>query len=184
MRAVLGANTFAIDKGGAAVGISAGYLLAVLPAMAALLPSVGYAPHCNTLAICSVFTAHASRLRFGGAAVHRAWLPVVCTAKASCTNSVGAPINRANLCILPLLPPFLSFLASTFCSTRALLLTTNSQHWRQHRIPRPLCQCCRLRALPRCTASAPQHFYPVANRVVHCAVLYLERWRGGGGGRW
>ena len=77
---VLGANTFARDKGGAAVGMSAGYLLAVLPTMAAPLPSVGYAPLFNTLAVCSVFAAQASRLRFGGAAFHRARLPEVCTA--------------------------------------------------------------------------------------------------------
>ena len=37
MRTVLDANTFANDKGGAAVGMSAGYLLAVLPTMAAPL---------------------------------------------------------------------------------------------------------------------------------------------------
>ena len=37
MCTVLGANTFARDKGGAAVGMSAGYLLAVLAAMAAPL---------------------------------------------------------------------------------------------------------------------------------------------------
>ena len=109
MRTVLGANTFAIDQGGAAVGSSAGYLLAVFPAMAAPLPSVGYAPYFNTLASCSVFVAQASRLRFGGAAFHRARLPVVCTAEASCINGVGAPINRANLSILPPSPP-LSFL--------------------------------------------------------------------------
>ena len=77
MGAVLSANTFAIDKGGAAVGMSAGYLLAVLPTMAAPLHSVGYAPHLNTLAVCSVFDAQASRVCFGGAAFHRAWLPAV-----------------------------------------------------------------------------------------------------------
>ncbi len=77
MRAVLGANTFAKDKGGAAVGMSAGYLLTVLAAMAAPLQSVGYAPHFNTLAICSVFAAQASRVCFGGAAFHRARLPAV-----------------------------------------------------------------------------------------------------------
>ena len=75
--AVLDANTFARDKGGAAVGMRAGYLLAVLPAMAAPLQSVGYAPHLNTLASCSVFAAQASRHRFGGEALHRAWLPAV-----------------------------------------------------------------------------------------------------------
>ena len=107
-RTVLDANTFAIDEGGAAVGMSAGYLLAVLAAMAAPLQSVGYAPHCNTLAVCSVFAAQASRDCFGGAAVHRARLPAVCIAESSSMNGVGAPTNRANLCILPL-PP-LSFL--------------------------------------------------------------------------
>ena len=56
-RAVLGANTFANDKGGAAVGMSAGYLLAVLPTMAAPLLSVGYAPHFNTRLICLKTTA-------------------------------------------------------------------------------------------------------------------------------
>ena len=108
MRAVLGANTFARDKGGAAVGMSAGYLLAVLPTMAAPLPSVGYAPHCNTRACCSVFAAQASRVCFGGAAFDRARLPAVCPAEASCFNGVGAPTNRADLCILP--TPPLSFL--------------------------------------------------------------------------
>ena len=108
MRAVLDANTFAIDKGGAAVGMSAGYLLAVLAAMAAPLLSVGYAPLLNTLAFCSVFAAQASRHCFGGAAFDRARLPAVCTAEASSMNGVGAPINRANLCILPSSP--LSFL--------------------------------------------------------------------------
>ena len=67
-RTVLDANTFAIDEGGAAVGMSAGYLLVVCKAMAAALQSVGYAPHFNTLAVCSVFSAHASPLCFGGAA--------------------------------------------------------------------------------------------------------------------
>ena len=95
MRAVLGANTFANDKGGAAVGMSAGYLLAVLPAMAAPLQSVGYAPHFNTLAVCSVFAAQASRPRDGGAAFHRARLPAVCPAEPSSMNGVGAPTNRA-----------------------------------------------------------------------------------------
>ena len=57
MRTVLGANTFAHDKGGAAVGVSAGYLLAVLPTMAAPLLSVGYAPHFNTRLICLKTTA-------------------------------------------------------------------------------------------------------------------------------
>ena len=126
MRAVLGANTFARDTGGAAVGMSAGYLLAVLLAMAAPLLSVGYAPHFNTLAECSVFAAQASRKCFGGEAFHRAWLHAVVCAETSCLNGVGASSNRANLCILP--PLFLSFLASTFCSTRALLLTTKNQH--------------------------------------------------------
>ena len=97
MRTMLGANTFANDKGGAAVGMSAGYLLAVLAAVAAPLPSVDYAPHCNTLAVCSVFAAQASRLRFGGAAFHRARLLAVVCAEASCTNDVGAPTNRATL---------------------------------------------------------------------------------------
>ena len=68
--AVLGANTFARDKGGAAVGMSAGYLLLVREAMAAPLPSVGYAPHLNTLADCPVFAAQASGPRDGGAAFH------------------------------------------------------------------------------------------------------------------
>ena len=77
MRTVLDANTFARDKGSAAVGVSAGYLLLVREAMAAPLLSVGYAPHLNTLAVCSVFAAQASRVCFGGAAVHRAWLPAV-----------------------------------------------------------------------------------------------------------
>ena len=108
-RAMLGANTFANDKGGAAVGIRAGYLLAVLAAMAAPIPSVGYAPHLNTLAVCSVFVAQTSRLCFGGAAFHRAWLPAVVSAEASSINGVGAPTNRAYLCILPPSPP-LSFL--------------------------------------------------------------------------
>ena len=76
-RAVLGANTFARDKGGAAAGMSAGYLLLVREAMAAPLPSVGSAAHFNTLAVCSVFFAQASRDCFGGAAFHRAWLPGV-----------------------------------------------------------------------------------------------------------
>ena len=93
MRTVLGANTFANDKGGAAVGMSAGYLLAVLPTIAAPLPSVGYAPNLNTLAVCSVFAAQASRNCFGGAAFHRARLSVVFTAEASCFNVVGAPTN-------------------------------------------------------------------------------------------
>ena len=137
-RAVLGANTFARDKGGAAVGMSAGYLLLVREAMAAPLQSVGYAPHLNTLAVCSVFFAQASRKCFGSAALHRARLSAVCTTEPSSINGVGAPINRANLCILP--PLFLSFLASTFCSTRALLLTTNSQRCRQSRTPHPLAQ--------------------------------------------
>ena len=94
-RAVLGANTFANDKGGAAVGMSA--LFAVLAAMAAPLQSVGYAPHFNTRAVCSVFAAQASRHCFGGAAFHRAWLPVmwiavstVCNAKPTCSNSIAA----------------------------------------------------------------------------------------------
>ena len=72
MRTVLGANTSARDKGGAAVGMSAGYLLAVLAAMAAPLPSVGYAPRFITFAVCSVFAAQASRLCFGGAAFDQA----------------------------------------------------------------------------------------------------------------
>ena len=80
MRAVLGANTFARDKGGAAVGMSAGYLLAVLPTIAAPLQSVGYAPHLNTLAACSVFAAQASRPHFGDAAFDRAWLQAVALA--------------------------------------------------------------------------------------------------------
>ena len=101
MRAMLGANSFANDKGGAAVGMSACYLLAVLAAMAAPLQSVGYAPHLNTLAFCSVFVAQASRLSFGGAAFHRAGLTTVCSAEAVPINGVGAPANRANLCILP-----------------------------------------------------------------------------------
>ena len=74
---MLGANTFASDKGGAAVGSSAGYLLAVLAAMAALFNSAGYAPHFNTRAVCSVFAAQASRLRSGGAAFHLARLRAV-----------------------------------------------------------------------------------------------------------
>ena len=126
--------------------------------MAAPLLSVGCAPHCNTLAVCSVFAAQASRKCFGGEAFHRAWLHAVVCAETSCLNGVGASSNRANLCILP--PLFLSFLASTFCSTRALLLTTNSQHWRQHRTLRPLCHWCRLPAPPRCTASAPTALLP------------------------
>ena len=77
MRTVLGANTLAIDKGSAAVGSSAGHLLAVLAAVATPLQSVGYAPLCNTFAVCSVFVAQASRLRFGGAAFHRARLPAM-----------------------------------------------------------------------------------------------------------
>ena len=68
MRTALDANTFANDKGGAAVRMSAGYLLAVLPTMAAPLQSVGYAPNCNAFAVCSVFAAQASRYRFRGAA--------------------------------------------------------------------------------------------------------------------
>ena len=98
IRAVLDANTFARDKGGAAVGMAADCLLAliVLLTMAAPLPSVGYAPLLNTLAVCSVFGAQASRDCFGGAAFHRARLPAMCTAETSCINRVGAPINRAH----------------------------------------------------------------------------------------
>ena len=90
---MLDANTFARDTGGAAVGMSAGYLFLVREAMAAPLQSVGYAPHCNTLAVCSVFFAQASSKCFGGAAFHRARLPAVCSAEPSCMNGVGAPIN-------------------------------------------------------------------------------------------
>ena len=82
----------------------------------------------------------------------------------------------------PLLPPFLSFLASTFCSTRALLLTTNSQRWRQHRTPRPLCQCCRLRAPPRCTACAPTALLP--GRQSSSPLRGSIIWKDGGGERW
>ena len=88
--AVLGANTFASDKGGAAVGMSAGYLLAVLAAMAAPLQSVGYAPHLNTLAVCSVFSAQASRDCFSGAAFHRARLFAVVCAEPPCHNNIAA----------------------------------------------------------------------------------------------
>ena len=81
--AVLGANTFARDKGDVAVGRRAGYLLLVLAAMAAPLLSVGYAPHLNTLAVCSMFIAQASCKCFGGAAFHRARLQAVVFAEAS-----------------------------------------------------------------------------------------------------
>ena len=109
---MLDANTFVSDMGGAAVGNSAGYLLAVLPAMAAPLQSVGYALHLNTLAECSVFAAQASRLCFGGAVFDRALLLAMCTAEASSKIIVGASINRANLCILPTRALLLAMLAA------------------------------------------------------------------------
>ena len=116
IRTVLDGNILATDKGGAALGSSAGYLVAVLLAIAAPFLSVGYAPHLNTLSECSVFFAQASRNCFAGAAFDRAWLPGVVYAEASGMNGVGAPTNRAYLCGMLQTMSFLSFARVGFAS--------------------------------------------------------------------